>query len=219
MECNVFQAPFASDPNELLSNPHPLLSLQARFDCIQTKLDQISTSSRPVHNKSTSRTTSTLLQNTTFLHLLLRCTFLETVVRTNDLCKEYVCNNLLLQRIAIKIGRNEPIRKKILLAAVIVIEPSSKDQENPEQRNILYHILSMPAPKLNESGKRLLRDLKNLHKDPPAGIAASPIDNNIYVVFIVVLLFVEMGRSYYRVKSDCGFVICRPDNTPYEGGR
>ena len=74
------------------------------------------------------------------------------------------------------------------MAAVIVIEPSSKDQENPEQRNILYHILSMPAPKLNESGKRLLRDLKNLHKDPPAGIAASPIDNNIYVVFIVVLL-------------------------------
>ncbi|KNB44186.1 ubiquitin-conjugating enzyme E2 [Blastocystis sp. subtype 4] len=40
----------------------------------------------------------------------------------------------------------------------------------------------MPAPKLNESGKRLLRDLKNLHKDPPAGIAASPIDNNIYLL-------------------------------------
>lgn len=39
----------------------------------------------------------------------------------------------------------------------------------------------MPAPKLNESGKRLLRDLRNLHKDPPAGIAASPIDNDIYV--------------------------------------
>ena len=28
-----------------------------------------------------------------------------------------------------------------------------------------------------------------------------------------------MGRSYYRVESDCGFVTCRPDNTPYEGGR
>ena len=83
--------------------------------------------------------------------------------------------------------RNEPTRKRILLAVVIVKEPSSKDQQNPEQRNILHHILNMPAPKLNESGKRLLRDLKNLHKDPPAGIAASPIDNNIYVVFIVVL--------------------------------
>ncbi|KAK8798060.1 hypothetical protein WA171_005587 [Blastocystis sp. BT1] len=55
----------------------------------------------------------------------------------------------------------------------------------------------MPAPKLNESGKRLLRDLKNLHKDPPAGIAASPIDNNIY-------------------KWEG--VIIGPDNTPYEGG-
>ena len=40
----------------------------------------------------------------------------------------------------------------------------------------------MPKLVLNESGKRLLRDLKNLKKDPPAGIAASPIDNDIYVV-------------------------------------
>lgn len=40
----------------------------------------------------------------------------------------------------------------------------------------------MPKLVLNESGKRLLRDLKNLKKDPPAGIAAAPIDNDIYVV-------------------------------------
>ena len=36
---------------------------------------------------------------------------------------------------------------------------------------------------LNESGRRLLRDLKNLKRDPPAGVAAAPIDNDIYVVF------------------------------------
>lgn len=39
----------------------------------------------------------------------------------------------------------------------------------------------MPKLVLNESGKRLLRDLKNLKKDPPNGIAAAPIENNIYV--------------------------------------
>ena len=39
----------------------------------------------------------------------------------------------------------------------------------------------MSAPRLSDSGKRLLRDLRNLHKDPPAGIMASPIDNDIYV--------------------------------------
>lgn len=44
----------------------------------------------------------------------------------------------------------------------------------------------MPKPQLNESGKRLLRDLKTLKYDPPTGIAAAPIDNNIYVGFLVV---------------------------------
>lgn len=38
---------------------------------------------------------------------------------------------------------------------------------------------------LSESGKRLLRDLKKLKTDPPAGIAAAPVDNNIYVWTVV----------------------------------
>lgn len=34
---------------------------------------------------------------------------------------------------------------------------------------------------LDESGKRLLRDLKKLKTDPPSGIAAAPVNNDIYV--------------------------------------
>ncbi|OAO17207.1 ubiquitin-conjugating enzyme E2 [Blastocystis sp. ATCC 50177/Nand II] len=55
----------------------------------------------------------------------------------------------------------------------------------------------MPKLVLNESGKRLLRDLKNLKKDPPNGIAAAPIENNIY-------------------KWEG--VIIGPDDSPFEGG-
>ena len=42
----------------------------------------------------------------------------------------------------------------------------------------------MPKISLNESVRRLLRDLKTIKKDPPSGIAAAPIDNDIYVVFV-----------------------------------
>lgn len=48
-------------------------------------------------------------------------------------------------------------------------------------QSIQIYLQTMPAPKLNESGKRLLRDLRLIHKDPPAGIMASPIDNDIFV--------------------------------------
>lgn len=52
---------------------------------------------------------------------------------------------------------------------------------------------------LNESGKRLLRDLKKLKTDPPSGIAAAPVNNNIYVDYGCINLFIDMGRCYYWV--------------------
>ena len=42
----------------------------------------------------------------------------------------------------------------------------------------------MSKIQLSESGRRLLRDLKNLKRDPPAGIGAAPVDNNIYVPMV-----------------------------------
>lgn len=39
----------------------------------------------------------------------------------------------------------------------------------------------MSVPTLSESGKRLLRDLKELKIHPPSGIAAAPINKDIYV--------------------------------------
>ena len=41
--------------------------------------------------------------------------------------------------------------------------------------------LEMSKIHLDESGKRLLRDLKKLKTDPPSGIAAAPVNNDIYV--------------------------------------
>jgi hypothetical protein len=61
-----------------------------------------------------------------------------------------------------------------------------------------YHI-QMSKLQLNESGKRLLRDLKTLKKDPPTGIGAAPIDSNLYVFVILEPNFIEMGRRYHRV--------------------
>ena len=45
---------------------------------------------------------------------------------------------------------------------------------------IFHHIMSKIA--LSESGKRLLRDLRQLKMDSPAGIAAAPVGTDIYVV-------------------------------------
>lgn len=56
---------------------------------------------------------------------------------------------------------------------------------------------------LNESGKRLLRDLKKLKTDPPSGIAAAPVNNNIYVYYRFVSLFIDMGRCNYWVGFLC----------------
>ena len=39
----------------------------------------------------------------------------------------------------------------------------------------------MSKPTLSASGKRLLKDLKTLRVNPPVGIAAAPVNNDIYV--------------------------------------
>ncbi|CBK23125.2 uncharacterized protein [Blastocystis hominis] len=51
---------------------------------------------------------------------------------------------------------------------------------------------------LNESGRRLLRDLKNLKRDPPAGVAAAPIDNDIYVFFKVAVIFLGVFKLHLK---------------------
>lgn len=61
------------------------------------------------------------------------------------------------------------------------IRLSSSGDETPLWNFRHKKVNQMPKLVLNESGKRLLRDLKNLKKDPPNGIAAAPIENNIYV--------------------------------------
>ena len=77
----------------------------------------------------------------------------------------------------------------------------------------------MSAPRLSDSGKRLLRDLRNLHKDPPAGIMASPIDNDIYVWNSMIYSCVEVEGNHYWVKQVFSPLIYRPDETPYAGGK
>ncbi|XP_060193993.1 ubiquitin-conjugating enzyme E2 2-like [Lycium barbarum] len=46
--------------------------------------------------------------------------------------------------------------------------------------------------------ERLMRDLKRLHQDPPAGINGAPVDNNIIMLWNVVIF--------------------GPDDTPWDGG-
>ena len=77
----------------------------------------------------------------------------------------------------------------------------------------------MSAPRLSDSGKRLLRDLRNLHKDPPAGIMASPIDNDIYVQDWAFYWFVEVERNHHRVIEVSISLMSRPEDTPYAGGK
>ena len=80
------------------------------------------------------------------------------------------------------------IRKEIRMKTPCFILLSSKYNsigifQNPDHTlfSSIFICLHMSAPRLSDSGKRLLRDLRNLHKDPPAGIMASPIDSDIYV--------------------------------------
>lgn len=57
---------------------------------------------------------------------------------------------------------------------------------------------------LTEAGKRLIRDLKKLKIDPPAGIIAAPAEDNIMVWLCLDLIAyrftsIELGRCHYWV--------------------